>query len=111
MNDEELLQLSAVRNLINKATNGILPEGFNQWSLCDENGWTVAHSAGICGNLPKDFDQWGLTTKSGLSVAYVCAVWGSLPKGFHKDYPEHWNNVGSSYRVLKDVAISNGYKV
>lgn len=111
MTDEEFLQFNMARNLIDKAQRGTLHRNFHHWSVCDENGWTVAHSAGICGNLPKDFNQWGLTTKSGLSVAYVCAVWGTLPKDFHLTHPEHWNNVGSSYRVLKDVAISNGYKV
>ena len=111
MNDEELLQLSMVRNLINRASTGTLPWNFDQWDLADENGWSVAHEAAAFSNLPKDFNQWDLISKKGWTVAQIAALWGSLPKDFHINYPEHWNSVGPTDKSVESIAIGNGYKV
>jgi hypothetical protein len=39
---------------------GFLPDGFQDWTLADETGWTVAHEAAEHGCLPPDFDRWEL---------------------------------------------------
>ena len=53
------------------AANGDLPEGFDQWDIADETGWTVAHVAAVHGRLPKNFDKWDLKDKSDVTVRQV----------------------------------------
>jgi hypothetical protein len=38
---EEILEL------FNKAGNGTLPPDFQDWGICDEDGWTIAHQAAL----------------------------------------------------------------
>jgi hypothetical protein len=52
------------------AYKGLLPEGFSNWGLCDEDGWTIAHMAAHWGNLPLDFDMWELVDNDGRTVAH-----------------------------------------
>jgi len=66
-----------------QAFEGNLPEGFNQWDLSDEEGFTVAHAAAIGGNnLPEGFNQWGMRDSEGFTVADVVRWMGHLPEGF-----------------------------
>ncbi len=67
---------------IGLAKDGHLPEDFNQWSLADEHGWTVAHEAAKHGHLPVDFEGWSLEDNFGQNVAHVAAKYDNFPKGF-----------------------------
>jgi hypothetical protein len=43
----------------------------SQWTLAVDMGWTVAHEAATWGMLPRDFNQWSLTDYNGVTVARV----------------------------------------
>lgn len=47
------------------------PDGFDQWELCDESGWTVAHEAAKADNLSDDFSRWDMMDKNGKTVIGV----------------------------------------
>jgi hypothetical protein len=49
---------------------------FDQWSLSDEHGTTVAHYAAARGLLPPGFDMWELTDRRGLTVRDVARMYG-----------------------------------
>jgi hypothetical protein len=57
------------------ARNGTLPEGFKEWALADQKGWTVAHEAaqsGIMGNgMPRECLEW--KDFNGVSVREILA--------------------------------------
>ena len=60
-----------------------LPADFDQWDLCDENGWSVAHEiADSNRSLPPNFNQWSIADKKGCTVAHVAAMYGRLPADF-----------------------------
>jgi hypothetical protein len=66
------------------ARYGYLPNNFDQWDLREKKqGVTVAHIFAMCGeSFPQGFDQWGLTSNSGWSVAHIAARRGNLPADF-----------------------------
>jgi hypothetical protein len=37
---------------------GSLPADFNDWTLANKNGWTVAYEATCRGHLPAEFKDW-----------------------------------------------------
>jgi len=71
-----------ILELFNKAKDGTLPSDFQDWSLCDEDGWTIAHTAAYCSHLPKDFDQWDLKDDCGITVADIAGRNSILPNDF-----------------------------
>lgn len=97
--------------LFEMAADGVLPEGFNDWSLSDEDGWTIGDEAATYGQLPEGFDQWSLADENEWTIAHSAAGGGKLPKDFHTTHPDVW--------ILKDihglsvevVARMNGYIV
>jgi hypothetical protein len=64
-----------------EARAGVLPHDFNKWDMANEDGWTVAHWAALCG-FPVNFDQWDLADKNGRTVAHVAALYETLPVNF-----------------------------
>lgn len=76
---EEILEL------FSKAENGTLSEDFQEWNLCDEQGWTIAHQAAYHGHLPENFHSWDLTDKYGVTVESVYYL-------VNNRYPEDFNN-------------------
>ena len=87
------------------ATYGQLPEGFNQWDLTTSvDDITVAHVAIIKGTLPNDFDQWELTDNKGWTVAHIAARFGKLPSNFSR-----WNLVATinNITVAHTAAVYN----
>ena len=62
-----------------------LPDDFNQWDLmAPENNWSVAHVAAKHGTLPTNFEQWEICDKFGLTVAHIAAANGNLPDDFNQ---------------------------
>jgi hypothetical protein len=62
-----------------------LPEGFNQWTLADESGWTIAHVAARMGLLPQTFNDWTLATSCDDTVAHeYLRSRRQWPKNFHR---------------------------
>lgn len=62
-----------------------LPEGFNQWTLADPDGWSVAHVAARMGLLPDTFGDWTLATNYGDTVAHeYLRSRRKWPKNFHQ---------------------------
>ena len=57
-----------VGKLYTQARNGTLAEGFNQWRISDETGWSIAHQAAYFNTLPEGFTQWNLTNSDGKTV-------------------------------------------
>jgi len=55
------------------ARYGLLEDGFNNWGMADESGWTVAHEAALFGNLPEDFEHMEMADKRGVTVADALA--------------------------------------
>lgn len=55
------------------ARYNLFPEGFDQWALADETGWTVAHEAATYGHLPEglDFSLLKLADRHGVTVASI----------------------------------------
>lgn len=58
------------------AAMGLLPEGFNEWEILDEEGATVAHTAAMHGHLPRRFKEWDLLDTSGWSVLEIAVEYG-----------------------------------
>jgi len=52
-------------------TCGYIPEGFDRWEQCDNEGRGVAHLAAWKLILPKDFTQFDLKDKNGFTVQQV----------------------------------------
>ena len=65
-----------------------LPEGFSQWELADNNGWTIAHEAARVGKLPvKSFQNWTLADNKGWTVAHeIIKANKKISKKFHEWY-------------------------
>jgi hypothetical protein len=82
------------------AFSGYLPCDFDQWDMTNNSGWTVAHMAAEGGNLPCDFDQWKLTTYSGWTVAHSAAESGHLPCDF-----DQWGLIDNTGTTVADVNI------
>lgn len=59
----------AFRKYYRSAANGLIP-----WSICSNNGWSLAHQAADDGKLPDDFNMWEIATKiHNITVAHVAA--------------------------------------
>lgn len=97
--------------LFDMAENGVLPEGFNDWSLSDESGWTVGDEAAAYGQLPEGFNQWELADENRWTIAHSAAGTGHLPKDFHKTHPDVWTLKDIRGRSVEVVALENGYVV
>jgi hypothetical protein len=78
--DETPLQKAT--RFITMARDGQLPDDFNEWSLANNSGWTVAHQALKAGPLPVDFDAWDMADNTGWTVAHEAAANNRLPEGF-----------------------------
>ncbi len=125
-------------DLFKMAGDNTLPRDFDQWSLADETGWTLAHTAAACSHLPEDFNQWNLANKTGWSVAHVAVQFyklpkkfdgwsiatndgwsvahaaaqnGHLPKGFHKTHPDIWKLKSIFGTSVEDLAQKSRYVV
>jgi ATP-dependent Lon protease len=70
---------------ITLAREGTLPPDFDQWSLADEDGWTVAHEAIKYRNLPTGFNRWDLLEKKGSPLARGQEGQSSLKTPFIND--------------------------
>lgn len=83
------------------------PEGFNQWSLANKNGWTIAHLAvqdkRTSKALPEDFDQWNLRDRRGWTVAHEAACYETLPKDFNK-----WDLTDKKGWTVAHEAVAHG---
>ena len=70
-----------------------LPDGFDQWLMNDENGWTLAHIAACHGNLPPDWTDnpkdWLVKDRWGNTVAHDSTRSEILPKNW-TDKPADW---------------------
>jgi hypothetical protein len=86
------------------AKRGVIPEGFQDWSLADGGGWTVAHEAARRGTLTRSFDQWGLALKGGRTVAHVAAFRGCLPHNF-----DQWAMADENGWTVAHEAAENGH--
>ena len=91
---------AAAPDYFEMAREGTLPEGFDQWHLADEDGWTVAHVAAGWRHLPKDFNQWELADKDGWTVAHEVAAHGYLPNDF-----QLWDLTDKEGRTVREVYI------
>jgi hypothetical protein len=85
------------------AESGDLHVGFDQWDMSDEEGWSVAHHAVMCGPLPDDFNGWAIHDLHGWTVAHVAARCGHLPEGFTL-----WTLADDKGRTVAQEAISAG---
>lgn len=54
----------------------------DEWALCDENGWTVAHVYAGRRILPGSFTQYALSDNKGCTVAHHAAAHRHLPVSF-----------------------------
>lgn len=95
---------SAIDALLDKARNGTLPEGFDQWDRANKDGWTVAHEAAYYNHLPSNFDQWALSAANGWTVAHAAANRGYLPENF-----KHWNLAHDEGRTVAHTAAFFGH--
>lgn len=69
---EEILEL------FSKAENGTLPPDFQDWDICDEDGWTIAHQAAFWGHLPDNSHCLNLKDKQGNTVADIVRLHDSI---------------------------------
>jgi hypothetical protein len=81
------------------AIDGTLPVDFDEWSIANREGFTVAHVAAQYGHLPADFSQWELADKDGWTVAHMAVRNGHLPANF-----DQWDLVDSSGVRVSDLA-------
>lgn len=80
-----------------------LPSYFHDWELADYTGYSVAHAAASIGALPLDFDQWDIKDIKGKSVAEIAAELGTLPDTYF-----HWDRVTESGNTLAHIAAKVG---
>jgi hypothetical protein len=67
----------------NLLLNGaVLPQDFDQWTLADEYGWTIAHEVAYRGCLPENFSQWDMADNNGWPVAHEAVNSAHLPENF-----------------------------
>lgn len=95
--------LQKARRFLDMARDGHLPDGFNDWALANEGGWTVAHQALKAGPLPAGFNQWSLADSSGWTVAHEAAANSRLPEGFAL-----WSMEGSHGYTVAHAAACAG---
>jgi hypothetical protein len=81
-----------------------LPANFNQWGLATKEGWTVAHTVAGGEYLPEDFSQWELADVEGWSVAHEAAVMGRMPATFNQ-----WGITDHNGRTVAEVAFRDGW--
>jgi hypothetical protein len=134
---EKSRQESRIRTLFEAAEKGTLPADFNEWTLRDPFGRTVAHQAALYGHLPADFKHWLLIDDDGntvahtaakigplpsefrdwdvftddfVTVAHVAAAHGNLPDGFdHWDLRAHWDVVTKTGKTVAQYAAEAGH--
>ena len=98
--------------LLEMIIKNTLPEDFDQWDICDENGWTIAHTCATVGQLPTSFNQWALADNNGRTVAHVAAHNSTcLPKDFHLTHPDIWKMKESTGMSVGEQAILRGYDI
>lgn len=107
-NDLYFLRTAAGGDRLSQAMYGLLPEGFTEWDLADDTGWSVAHTAVMFGHLPKDFDRWDIANEDGWTVAHEAAYRGKLPSDF--DYPRWKNLVTKDGETVLDIAKIHGHE-
>ena len=73
-----------MRKIFSQARRGTLPSDFDNWSLTDDRGRSVAHAAAAFGHLPAAFNQWEIASPSGYTVAHTAAINGHLPDDFNQ---------------------------
>jgi hypothetical protein len=112
--DEEKYTKEEIRTLFGQATEGTLPENFNDWAIADKHGWTIAHEAAHYGHLPKDFSQWTLSDENGLTITQIVMVYNNLSdkrktkdaiyvKGLHRRIKEvNSRKRGCLYRRIRE---------
>ena len=88
------------------AREGALPSGFDGWTLADERGRTVAHTAAFHGHLPAGFDRWDLADKDGWTVAHAAAAYGRPLVGFG-----HWDLADRGGRSVAQVVLERASSV
>jgi hypothetical protein len=72
------------------------------------SGRTLAHILAICKRLPKDFNQWTITNGFGWTVAHEAANAGCLPSDFGKDDLNLWDM--KTHRGLTVKEVYDEYK-
>ena len=80
--NKKIYTVDDIGELYKLASKGALPDGFDQYDLADNNGWTVGHSLGLHGHLPDDFNHYDLADHNGLTVAQVAEAYGHLPASY-----------------------------
>lgn len=81
---------------------GIAPKKA-EWSLCDSDGWTIAHTAASENRLPASFGEWDLVDNEGTSVAHVYAVDHVFPACF-----TYWGLVDGYGETVAHIAANHG---
>ena len=71
-----------------------------EWSLCDDNGWTIAHVYASRKKLPSSFTEFDLADHKGYTVAQHAAANNTLPNHF-----SDWGKLGDA---RKDIAFLAG---
>lgn len=69
--DYEFHYVDDIPIVFTAVTCGYIPEGFDRWEQCDNEGRCVAHLAAWKTILPKDFTQFDLKDKNGFTVQQV----------------------------------------
>ena len=64
------------------------PDGFNQWDLRNNNGWSVAFITAFRNRLPKGFDRWEIKESNNETIFEKVLRWKRLP-----DWLNDWDLV------------------
>ena len=64
------------------ASNGTLPEYFDQWEFKNDRGQIVAEIAATRQTLPADFPLWAHVAANRMTIAGMAALMGTLPEDF-----------------------------
>ncbi len=75
----------------------------DEWTACDEEGWSIAHYWVTHNKVTNEFEYWTLADSSGWTVAHAAASMGNLPKGF-----THWKLKDINGDSVAHIAIRHG---